>query len=94
MVSFPSCESMLTKKKYRCLAHIINLVMQVLISMWSKAKYYGPHNINNHTPCINAIEWDEPGLIHAISVKASVELFLKYMINNHVIVLGVFFCTA
>jgi hypothetical protein len=59
--------------------------MQALISTRSKAKYYDPHNINDHTPDVDAIERDELGLIRAISVKASVEIFLKYTINNNVI---------
>ena len=36
-------------------------------------------------PDVDAIERDELGLIRAISVKASVEIFLKYTINNNVI---------
>ena len=34
---------------------------------------------------VNAIESDELGPSRAISVKASVEIFLKYTINNNVI---------
>jgi hypothetical protein len=37
--------------------------------MRSKAKYYNPHDIDEHTPDVNAIERDELGLIRAISVK-------------------------
>jgi len=74
---------MFTKEKYRCLTHIINLTTQ------SKAKYYDPHNINDHTLDINAMERDELRPVHAISVKASKEIFLEYMVDN--IVLGIFF---
>ena len=57
---------------YRCLAHIINLATQALIETQSKAQYFDPHNINDHTPDINAVERDELGLIRAISVKVSI----------------------
>jgi hypothetical protein len=75
----PPCDQYLRKQKYRCLAHIINLATQALISTRSKAKYYDPHNINDHTPNANAIERDELGLVRGISVKASVEIFLEYI---------------
>jgi hypothetical protein len=55
----------------RCLAHIINLATQAMISTRSKAKYYNPHNIDEHAPDVNAVERDELGLIRAISVKVS-----------------------
>ena len=42
---------------------------QALISKRSKAKYYNPHDIDEHTPDINAMERDELGLVRAISVK-------------------------
>ena len=54
---------------YRCLAHIVNLATQVLISMRSKAKYYNPHDIDEHSPDFDANERDELGLVCAISVK-------------------------
>lgn len=54
---------------HRCLAHIINLATQALISTRSKAKYYNPHNVDEHTPDTDAWERDELGLVRAISVK-------------------------
>jgi hypothetical protein len=53
----------------RCLAHIINLATQALISTRSKAKYYNPHNVDEHTLDTDAWERDELGLVRAISVK-------------------------
>ncbi|KIL54083.1 hypothetical protein M378DRAFT_182669 [Amanita muscaria Koide BX008] len=53
----------------RCLAHIINLATQALISTRSKAKYYSPHDVDEHTPDVGALERDELGLIRAICVK-------------------------
>ena len=55
------------------MAHIINITMQAqaLIRARSKAKYYNPHDIDEHTPDITAPERDELGLIRAISVKVS-----------------------
>lgn len=53
----------------RCLAHIINLATQALISTRSKAKYYNPHNVDEHTPDTDVLERDELGLVRAISVK-------------------------
>lgn len=66
----------------RCLAHIINLATQVLISTRSKAKYYNPHNIDEHTPDVDALERDELGLIRAISVKVRLILFALQATNN------------
>ena len=54
---------------FRCLAHIINLAMQALISVCSKAKYYNPHVLDEHVPDTNSHDRDEIGLIHAIVVK-------------------------
>lgn len=53
----------------RCLAHIINLATQALISTRSKAKYHNPHNVDEHAPDVNAIDRDELGLVRAIAVK-------------------------
>ena len=63
----------------RCLAHIINLVMQALIATCSKAKYYNPHVLDEHEPDTNGTDFDEIGLICTIIVK--VGLFLFFMMN-------------
>ena len=58
----------------RCLAHIINIAMQALISTRSKARYYNPHVLNEHEPDTNgtdATDRDEIGLIRAIVVKVN-----------------------
>jgi hypothetical protein len=59
----------MTHSCHSCLAHIINLATQALISTRSKAKYYNPHNIDEHMPDVSAPERDELGLIRAICVK-------------------------
>lgn len=55
----------------RCLAHIINLSTQALIATRSKAKYYNPHELEEHLPDVDAFERDEVGLVRAIVVKVS-----------------------
>ena len=60
---------------YRCLAHIINLATQALISTRSKAKYYNPHSVDEHSPDFDAVDRDELGLVRAISVKVRVDYF-------------------
>ena len=56
-------------RKYRCLAHIINLATQALISTRSKAKYYDNNFDDSDVPDLAATERDEVGLIRAITVK-------------------------
>ncbi|KAG6864146.1 hypothetical protein C0991_012142, partial [Blastosporella zonata] len=57
-------------KLQECLAHIINLATQALILTRSKAKYYNPHQIDEHLPDTSLdVERDELGLIWAIVVK-------------------------
>ncbi|KAF9479033.1 hypothetical protein BDN70DRAFT_879188 [Pholiota conissans] len=53
----------------RCLAHIINLATQAVISTRSKAKYFNPHDDDAEIlPDVDA-ERDEVGLIRMISVS-------------------------
>ncbi|KAF8805603.1 hypothetical protein BYT27DRAFT_7104261, partial [Phlegmacium glaucopus] len=54
----------------RCLAHVINLATQALISTYSKTKHFDPKEPNDHEPDIDAFQRDEVGLIHSITVKA------------------------
>lgn len=72
-----------------CLAHIINLATQALISTRSKAKYYSPDTDDAHIPDLGAVERDEVGLVRAISVKARSssqrkELFLGIQVESKV----------
>jgi len=53
----------------RCLAHIINLATQALISTRSKSKYYDPASLDEHPTDIDGINRDEVGLVRAICVK-------------------------
>jgi len=55
----------------RCLAHIINLATQALISTRSKAKYYDPNSQDVDLSDVHADIRDEIGLIRAICVKVS-----------------------
>ncbi len=61
---------------FRCLAHIINLATQTLISTRSKAKYYSADAEDDHIPDLDAFERDEVGLVRAVTVKVSAYLFL------------------
>jgi len=63
-----------TQTVTRCLAHIINLTTQALISTRSKAKYYNPHDVDEHLPDPTGEDRDEVGLVRAIVVKVSILL--------------------
>ena len=51
-----------------CLAHVINLATQTLISAYSKAPHFNPKNPEAHVPTSR----DEVGLVRAISVKVCI----------------------
>ena len=55
----------LTNNTCSCLAHVINLVTQMLISTYSKSPHFDPKEPDAHTPTSR----DEVGLIRAIVVK-------------------------
>jgi hypothetical protein len=76
----------------RCLAHIINLATQALISTHSKAKYYNPNAAEEHIPDVDAWNRDEVGLIRTICVKAS----LLYLVLGYLsyCFAGTFLCSA
>ncbi|KAF4621862.1 hypothetical protein D9613_012193 [Agrocybe pediades] len=61
----------------RCLAHMINLSAQAVISTRSQTKYYNPHTKDDHMPDVMANDWDEIGLVRAICVKARSSLQRK-----------------
>jgi hypothetical protein len=53
-----------------CLAHVINLGTQRLISTYSKAPHYDPHNPHAHEPDLaQRLNRDEIGLVRSICVK-------------------------
>jgi hypothetical protein len=58
------------KRHIRCLAHIINLATQALISTRSNAKFYDPNAEDEHVPDVYAWNRDEVGLVRTICVKA------------------------
>ncbi|KAF8218905.1 hypothetical protein L208DRAFT_1345764 [Tricholoma matsutake] len=53
------------KRKINCLAHVINLAMQMLISTYSKSPHFNPKQPDAHVPTSH----DEVGLVRAIVVK-------------------------
>ena len=55
----------------RCLAHIINLATQALISTRSKTKHFNPHSEEEHMPVVVGPDHDETGLVRAITVKVN-----------------------
>ena len=63
----------------RCLAHIINIATQALISTRSKAKYYDSSAQEAELSDIYADMRDEVGLIWAICIKVSLLLFMKFI---------------
>ena len=68
IISFP--QVLLTDPRCRCLAHIINLATQALISTRSKAKYYNSNAEDLHMPNLEpGADCNEVGLIRAITVK-------------------------
>lgn len=55
-----------------CLAHVINLATQAVISTYSKAKYFDPEKPLAHEPDtddVSLVERDVVGLVCAITVK-------------------------
>jgi hypothetical protein len=53
----------------RCLAHVINLATQAVVSTYSKSKHYDPKDPEAHIPELDDQVRDEIGLIRAIVVK-------------------------
>ncbi|PSR75311.1 hypothetical protein PHLCEN_2v9174 [Hermanssonia centrifuga] len=56
-------------RRVNCLAHIINLAAQALITAYSKSPHYDPSNPDAHLPFSETGFRDEVGLIRAITVK-------------------------
>jgi hypothetical protein len=59
----------LTNNYFRCLAHVINLATQALISGYSTSKHYNPHDPAAHE--LSQDNRDEVGIIRTITVKVS-----------------------
>jgi len=59
------------RRHIRCLAHIVNLATQAVISTRSKSKYFNGDPDDDHLPeDLGATERDEIGLVRSICVKA------------------------
>ena len=55
---------------YRCLAHIINLATQAVITALSKSKHYNGDPNDDHLPDdLDANECDKIGIVRAICIK-------------------------
>ena len=82
-VSFTLCSCGSRFTTYRCLAHIINLATQVVISTHSKSKFYDGNPEDNHLPeDMGGAERDEIGIVHAICVKVCSSPLLHACITN------------
>lgn len=65
---------------YRCLAHIINLATQALISTYSKSKFYNPEEPDQDLISESTAMRlrDEVGLIRTIAVKVRLNKLSSY----------------
>ena len=64
----------------RCLAHIINLAAQAVISTRSKSKYYNGDLADDHLPeDLSANERDEIGIVWAICVKVGTLFLVQFL---------------
>ena len=60
----------------RCLAHIVNLATQAVISARTKSKYFNGDPTDDHIPEDNGdSERDEIGIVRAICIKVSSIVF-------------------
>jgi hypothetical protein len=61
----------------RCLAHIINLATQAVISTRTKSKYYNGDTADDHLPKDSGNgERDEIGIVRAVCIKVRTVYFL------------------
>ena len=82
-VSFRLCSCGTHFTKYRCLAHIINLATQAVISTHSKSKFYNGNPEDDHLPeDVGGAERDEIGIVRAICVKVRSSPLLHACISN------------
>jgi hypothetical protein len=56
-------------RRLRCLAHIINLATQAVLSTYSKSKHFSPETADAELVADNGFERDEVGIVRAITVK-------------------------
>jgi hypothetical protein len=65
----------------RCLAHIINIATQKLISAYSKSSHFDAHEPTAHIPDTSELMRNEIGLVRAISVKVCVPLSVSALLH-------------
>lgn len=71
-----------TKFLCSCLAHVINLATQALISTYSKSLFFDPKDPEAHMPTTR----DEVGLVRAIAVKARIyKIAILQQTQNHIL---------
>ncbi|KAF8581933.1 hypothetical protein K439DRAFT_191640 [Ramaria rubella] len=74
----------------RCLAHVINLATQALISKYSSSKYYDPHDPDSVLDdATSHLSRDELGIVRAVAVKEHSsskrkELFRKLQMDREI----------
>ncbi|KAJ7673402.1 hypothetical protein B0H17DRAFT_1208481 [Mycena rosella] len=69
------------ERRINCLAHVINLAIQKLISSYSQSPHFSPHDPEAHVPnTAPGSMRDEIGLLRAITIKkhSSAEYGLAY----------------
>lgn len=83
------------KHRLRCLAHIINLATQALLTAHSKSKHYDPATPNAELVVERRADdtRDEVGLVRAIAIKVRVHIKRINTYNSNLF-LGALFCTA
>ncbi|KAF8238615.1 hypothetical protein L208DRAFT_1241466, partial [Tricholoma matsutake] len=52
-----------------CVAHVVNIATQLLISIHSKSPHYDPSTPDAHVPDLTGYVHDEVSLMKAIAVK-------------------------
>ena len=78
-----------------CLAHIINLAMQALLTAHSKSEHFDPATPDADLVASRGVQRDEVGLVRAICVKVSIYCFRHIQITtNGIYLTGTLFCAA
>ncbi|KAH8984846.1 hypothetical protein EDB92DRAFT_1818912 [Lactarius akahatsu] len=78
------------RRQIGCLAHIINLATQAVISARTKSKYYNGDPTDDHLPKdLGTSKRDEIGIVRAICIKARSssqhkELFKSIQVRNNI----------
>lgn len=63
-------------RRIRCIAHIVNLATQALITAHTKSKHYNPEKPDEDLTINHGFDRDGVGLVRSISVKVCKQCFL------------------